>query len=60
MCLTVIQLIHVFTILQAALGCNSAVTLELVNKSEPYLADPIAFPKIQVGLFIFVLKDLSE
>lgn len=37
----------------AALGCNSAVTLELVNKSEPYLADPIAFPKIQMVTYLF-------
>ncbi|XP_061174649.1 transmembrane 6 superfamily member 2-like [Saccostrea echinata] len=37
----------------AALGCNSEVTQSFVNNSEPYLGDPIAFPKLQMMTYLF-------
>ncbi|XP_062590587.1 transmembrane 6 superfamily member 2-like [Saccostrea cucullata] len=37
----------------AALGCNSAVTQYFVKNYEPYLGDPIAFPKVQMMTYLF-------
>ena len=38
---------------QAALGCSSELTLYYVQRVEPYLQDPVAFPKAQVILASF-------
>nr|XP_022335240.1 transmembrane 6 superfamily member 1-like [Crassostrea virginica] len=37
----------------AALGCNSEITKNLVQKYEPYITDPLAFPKIQMVTYLF-------
>lgn len=33
---------------QAVLGCSSELTLHYLHQVEPYLRDPVAFPKVQV------------
>ena len=42
----------IVVVFQAALGCNSEITKNLVQKYEPYITDPLAFPKIQVRLLL--------
>lgn len=48
------------SVFKAAIGGSPAVLKHYIDNVEPYLKDPVTFPKIQVGLhFVFASLTFS-